>query len=246
MTLHCYFARRFLRMFLGVLVIFFLFVSLLDLVDQLRRFDASVTFGEVLQLTLLNTPQSLYQMLPLVMILSSIALFLGLSRSSELVVSRASGRSGLVTLVAPAIVAALIGTIAVGMGNPIVAATSKRFSDLSELYDNGGSNVLSIGAEGLWLRQGDVSGQTVIRAARTNPEATILYDVSFVSYGPDGGPVRRIEADEARLEPGVWVLGNAKIWPLQNGVNPEPSVAPGAGTAPGLDADAGQHPRPVR
>ena len=221
MILHYYFARRFLRMFLGVLAIFFLFVSLLDLVDQLRRFDASVSFARVLQLTLLNTPQALYQMLPLVMILSSIALFLGLSRSSELVVSRASGRSGLATIVAPALVAALIGALAVGMGNPIVAATSKRFSDLSERYDSGGSNVLSLGAEGLWLRQGDASGQTVIRAARTNPEATALYDVSFVSYGPGGGPVRRIEADEARLEPGVWVLENAKIWPLDSGVNPE-------------------------
>ncbi len=224
MILHYYFARRFLIMFLGVLMIFFLFVSLLDLVDQMRRFDASVTFGEVLQLTLLNTPQSLYQMLPLVMILSSIALFLGLARSSELVVSRASGRSGLAALVAPAIVAALIGAISVGMGNPIVAATSKRFSDLAELYDNGGSNVLSIGADGLWLRQGDDDGQTVIRAARTNPEATILYDVSFVAYAREGGPTRRIEAAEARLEPGAWVLSDAKSWPLQNGVNPEPNA----------------------
>ncbi len=224
MILHFYFARRFLRVFLGMLAIFFLFVSLLDLVDQLRRFDASVSFGQVLQLTLLNTPQSLYQMLPLVMILASIALFLGLSRSSELVVSRASGRSGLTVLIAPATVAALIGTLAVGMGNPIVAATSKRFADLAERYDNGGLNILSIGAEGLWLRQGDDTGQTVIRAARTNPDATTLYDVSFVAYAPNGGPMRRIEAREATLEPGVWVLHDAKIWPLESGVNPETSA----------------------
>ncbi|WP_372833412.1 LPS export ABC transporter permease LptG [Puniceibacterium confluentis] len=221
MILHYYFARRFLKVFLGMLMIFFLFVSLLDLVDQLRRFDASVTFGQVLTLTLLNTPQALYQMLPLVMILASIALFLSLARSSELVVSRASGRSGLASLIAPAMVAAVIGAVSVGMGNPIVAATSKRFSDLAERYDNGGNNVLSIGADGLWLRQGDDTGQTVIRAARTNPEATALYDVSFVAYAPNGGPVRRIEAAEARLEPGAWILHDAKSWPLHPGVNPE-------------------------
>ncbi|MGY9049589.1 MAG: LPS export ABC transporter permease LptG, partial [Rhodobacterales bacterium] len=203
------------------LAIFFLFVALLDLVDQLRRFDSSVSFGQVLQLTLLNTPQSLYQMLPLVMILASIALFLSLSRSSELVVTRASGRSGMAALVAPSIMAGLIGALALGLGNPIVAATSKRYSELAEQYDNGGLNVLSIGSEGLWLRQGGDMGQTVIRAARTNAQATKLFDVSFVTYAPDGGPLRRIEAAEASLEPGTWVLRDTKSWPLNSALNPE-------------------------
>ncbi|KMK67600.1 LPS export ABC transporter permease LptG [Puniceibacterium sp. IMCC21224] len=221
MILHYYFARRFLRMFLSVLMVFFLFVGLLDLVDQIRRFDASVTFSDVVVLTLLNTPQSLYQMLPLVMILATIALFLGLARSSELVVTRASGRSGMAAIVAPAMVAAVIGALAVGMGNPIVAATSKRYVQMAETFENGGTDVLSIGAEGLWLRQGDAEGQTVIRASRANPEATILYDVSFVQYAPQRGPVRRLQAASAELQTGRWVLRDAKSWPLGTGENPE-------------------------
>lgn len=221
MILHLYFARRFTRLFLSVLTVFFLFVALLDLVDQIRRFDASVTFGDVVVLTLLNTPQSLYQMLPLVMILASIALFLGLARSSELVVTRASGRSGMTVLVAPVMVAAIVGALAVGMGNPIVAATSKRYVQMAETFENGGTDVLSIGAEGLWLRQGDAEGQTVIRASRANPDATILFDVSLVQYAPDGGPVRRLQASSAELQTGQWVLRNAKSWPLDADVNPE-------------------------
>lgn len=224
MTLHYYFARRFFWVFLSVFTVFFLFLTLLDLVEQLRRFDASVGFGQVLQLTLLNTPQALYQMLPLVMILSSIALFLGLARSSELVVTRAAGRSGLAALIAPVTVTAIIGALAVGMFNPIVAATSKGYSDLSEIYQNGGSNALSIGKDGLWLRQGDASGQTVIRAARANAQATVLYDVSFVAYAPEGGPLRRIEAAEAELTQGAWLLRDAKSWPLDPGQNPEASA----------------------
>ena len=84
--------------------------------------------------------------------------------SSELVVTRAAGRSGLAALIAPVMVSAVIGAIAVAMFNPIVAATSKRYSDLSEIYQNGGSNALSIGKDGLWLRQGGPEGQTVIHA----------------------------------------------------------------------------------
>ncbi|MBU2982768.1 LPS export ABC transporter permease LptG [Lentibacter algarum] len=232
MKLHLYFVRKFLFTFLGLMAAFFVLQSLLDLVDQTRRFQAQdVSFGGLIQLTLLNVPQGLYQILPLVMILSTIALFLGLARSSELVVVRAAGRSALKALAAPAVVAFLIGVLVVAMFNPIVAATSKRYHELSQSLRDGGSDVLSISADGLWLRQGGTGGaegQTVIRAASANPEATVLYDVSFLVYSPSSelasGPVRRIEAREARLEPGAWLLSDAVSWPLLSGVNPEAKV----------------------
>lgn len=223
MTLHLYIARRFVWTFFSVFAIFFIFMSLLDLVEQLRRFD-QMAFGEVLKLTLLNMPKSLYQIMPLVVILSSIALFLSLARSSELVVIRAAGRSGTTAILAPAAAGLLIGAMAVAVFNPIVAGTSKQYSQLRELYRNGGTSTLSIGSEGLWLRQGDETGQTVIRAARANPEATELYNVSFFHYAPGGGPVQRIEADRATLSDGAWVLHTAKVWPLAAGVNSESSA----------------------
>lgn len=221
MTLHLYFAKRFLWTFLAIFGVFFLFQVLLDLVEQIRRFDDSVSFGEVMRLTLLNTPDGMYQILPLVMILSSIALFVSLARSSELVVARAAGRSGLAALIGPMLVALVIGALTVAMGNPIVAATSKAYADLRETYRSGGTSALSIGAEGLWLRQADPRGQTVIRAARANPNGDVLYDVMFVAYAEGGGPIRRIEAREATLRDGAWTLQEAKVWPLVAGVNPE-------------------------
>ncbi|WP_371054918.1 MULTISPECIES: LPS export ABC transporter permease LptG [unclassified Rhodosalinus] len=219
MILHLYFARRFAQLFGGLLLVFFLFLGLIDMVEQLRRFEEA-GFGEIMKITLLNMPQVLYQFLPLVMILSAIGLFLGLSRSSELVVTRAAGRSGLTALLGPLVVAALIGAATLTLGNPLVAATSERYAELRERYGGGGS-VISIGREGLWLRQGGASGQTVIRADRANADATVLYDVSFVSYAPGGGPVRRIEAARAELGDGAWELSQAKDWPLATGTNPE-------------------------
>ncbi len=221
MTLHYYFARRFLWVFLAILAVFAIFQALLDLVEELRRVDDSVGFGAVVQLVALKLPEGLYQILPLVMILATIALFLALARSSELVVARAAGRSGLTVLAAPLIVALIIGALTVAMMNPIVAATSKRYADLREIYQSGNASALSIGPEGLWLRQGGPQGQVVIRAARANAEATELYDVNFVAYAPGGGPAQRIVAERARLIDGAWQLSDAKAWPLAAGLNPE-------------------------
>lgn len=220
MRLHWYMARRFLITLLGVTAIFVAFLMLLDLVDQVRRFD-DVAFGNLVKLTLLNTPEALYQILPLIVILASVSLFLAVARSSELVVIRSVGRSGTVAVLAPALMAVLVGSLAVAVMNPIVAATSKRYADLRELYRSGGENTFSIGNEGLWLRQGDAQSQTVIRAARANAEATVLYDVSFLAYAPGKGPVQRIEAQEAALGDQMWVLKNAKSWQLSGAMNPE-------------------------
>jgi lipopolysaccharide export system permease protein len=221
MILHRYFARRFLLSFLAVLAVFGLFQFLLDLIEELRQAADGMRFAQVAQLSALKLPAGLYQIMPLVMILSTIALFLALARSSELVVARAAGRSGLVVLSAPVLVSALIGAVTVATMNPIVAATSQRYTDLREVLRSGEASTLSIGSEGLWLRQGGAEGQAVIRAARADADATLLYDVSIVTYAPGGGPDRRIVAREAALEEGAWRLRDARVWPLTPGLNPQ-------------------------
>lgn len=221
MILHCYFAKRFAKTFLGVFGVFIIIMVFLDLVDQLRRYarvDAS--FGDVLTLTLLNVPQGIYRILPLIMILATIALFLGLARSSEMVVTRAAGRSALHALISPLIVALVIGIVSISILNPIVAGTSRQYEQRGDEL-RGKSSVLSLGASGLWLRQGDATGQTVIRANSTNLDGTALSDVTFITFEGDMGPVRRIEASRATLQDGAWLAENAKIWPLKDGANAE-------------------------
>tara|TARA_R110002072_G_scaffold19047_18_gene70702 strand:+ start:824 stop:1921 length:1098 start_codon:yes stop_codon:yes gene_type:complete len=222
MILHFYFARRFATGFAMITAVLFALVMLIDGVEQARKFGSfDIGWQKIIGLTLLNTPQTINLILPLIVILATVALFISLARSSELVVTRAAGRSALRALFAPVAAAFVIGVIAVGMLNPIVAATSKRYLQLSESYRAGGASALSISDEGLWLRQGSALGQTVIRAWRSNDDASVLYDVTFLSYAPDGGPNRRIEAASAALTDVGWSLQDAKSWPLQSGTNAE-------------------------
>lgn len=221
MILHRYFARRFAVTILGVFAVFFMLLLLIDLVEQSRRYgDDAEAFSDLLRLTMLNVPQGVYEILPLIMIISTLSLFLGLSRSSELVVTRASGRSAMRALIAPVSVAMIVGMLAVAVLNPIVAATTKAYEAKLDGM-KGRDSVLSIAEDGLWLRQGNASEQTVIRAARANLDGTELADVTFLTFGPEGGPERRIEAAGATLSGGAWILRDAKVWPLVGTRNPE-------------------------
>ncbi len=219
--LHRYFARRFAASFTGVTLVLGLILVSVNLAEKLGDFDgANISFAQVLGLTLLDLPKGIYAILPLIMIIAAISLFLSLARSSELVVTRASGRSALRALMAPGLVALLIGIGAVVLLNPIVAATSREYDRrVAEL--SGQSNTVLVGGNGLWLRQGNDQGQTVIRAARTNETGTELWDATFITFTREGGPVRRVEAMHAVLADGFWQTENAKVWPLAETSNPE-------------------------
>ena len=222
MILYRYFARRFLKSFAAVFGVFLGIVLMIEVVEQIRSFDNdAVGFAEVMKLTLLHLPSQMYPILPLIMLLATLALFLGLARSSELVITRASGRSGMKSLVAPMAVALGLGLLAVTVFNPLVAATSKQYELVASRYASGTESVLSISQEGLWLRQGNSDGQTVIRAQGSNLDGTKLIDVSFFSFTASGTPLSRIMATSAELTDGAWVLTEVKKWRLLGSANPE-------------------------
>ena len=214
MILHRYFAKRFLMTFAGVLAVFVMIIGFINVIEQMRRGGSvDATFSDVLTLALLSVPQSIYDILPLVMIITAISLFLGLARSSEMVVTRAAGRSAVRALWAPLAVALILGILIVAILNPIVAATSRQFEAREDAL-RGNSSTLAIGATGLWLRQGSEDGQTVIRAASADLSGTKLEGVTFLTFAQSGSPQRRVEAAQASLDEGAWRLQDAKVWPL--------------------------------
>lgn len=228
MILDRYFAKRFLVSFAMIGAVFLTLIMLIDLIEQLRKFEGvEVSFGQLFRLMLLNAPAAINEILPLLMILSTIVLFIGLARSSELVVTRAAGRSGIRALAAPVLMAMVIGGLAVSTLNPIVAATSNRYQQLSDTYRTGGPSALSLSGEGLWLRQGAFQGQSVIHATGYGggEDALVLFDVTILTYARNGGPVRRLQAKSATLTKDEWILGDVKVWPLVAGLNPESNAA---------------------
>ncbi|TJZ84923.1 LPS export ABC transporter permease LptG [Paracoccus hibiscisoli] len=228
MILASYVARRFLRGFVMIAGVFLLILFLIDMIEMIRRFSGrGLGLGGAAELAGLNIAGSFYSILPLMTVLAGIALFLGLARSSEMVAIRASGRSGLRVIRAPAAAAALVGVLAVGLLNPLVAVTGSLYDDAVAGIDRGGSQTVSLGDSAVWLRQGmqqngRESGQIVIRARRASPDAVTLYDASFLVFDAEAGPVRRIEAREARLTPGAWDLREVSDFPLDR---PNPMAA---------------------
>ncbi|MBL4627437.1 MAG: LPS export ABC transporter permease LptG [Roseicyclus sp.] len=221
MILHIYIATRFLRAFGIVLAVFVAILLPIDMADQLRRIGSDQGFSAVLQLALLNLPRSLMGLMPLFVMLATLVLFLGLARTSELVVVRAAGRSALRSAASPVIVALLIGILSLLVLNPLVATTARQYDLTLARLSGLESRSVSITGQGLWLRQGVESEQTVIRARATNSDGTHLFDASFFTFDADGQLLERMDAGEAVLTLGAWTLTDVKRWPLAGSDNAE-------------------------
>jgi lipopolysaccharide export system permease protein len=186
-------------------------VLLIDLVENLRDFGvrADVSFPELLWLTLLKSPSVVLLLLPFIFLFGTLAAFVGLNRSSELVAMRAAGVSAW-RFVLPAGLSALVfGVLTVTALNPAASAMNAKFEvTRSRLMDN----YLSDAPKQVWLRQGDDRTQIVIHARDRGFEkgVVVLREVSLFIYqkSQTGTPIfmRRLEAASAQLLPGFWRL----------------------------------------
>ncbi len=223
MTLGLYLVRRLVNLFLVILGVFMGVLALFEMVEALRRFGGTeVSLGDIAILAALSVPKTLYQILPLLILLAAMFSALSLAASSELVVIRAAGRSALRALLEPTLAAFLLGVVAVGFGNPLVAAANRAYQDqLAKLASPSVQARISLDGRAIWLRQGEGARQTVIRAVGVGPEGLSFRDVTFLifatAYGP---PLVRLHAEAAALEPGGWMLHKVKRWDL-TAANPE-------------------------
>ncbi len=207
-TLSRYLAHQFIVAMIITLGVFISLIYMIDLVEMMRRAagHTDMTFGLTAQMTLLRVPTIVTSTLPFAMLFGSMAAFMRLTRSSELIVARASGVS-VWQFLAPAIMVALmIGMFSVTVLNPIAATLESRYEQLESQFLKGRSSLLAVSDNGLWLRQADPDGQSVVHALKVNDHGIKLEDVIFFLYGPNDQFLGRIDAKTADLEKGYWAL----------------------------------------
>ena len=210
-TLAAYLTKKFLAALGGVLAGMFVLQLLLGVEAHISSYG-ELELGplEIVGLTLLKVPESIYQFLPPVVALAALWMSIRLSLTSEMPVIRTFGRSALATLSVPAVVAALIGIVAVAAANPLISAMSKKHREMVA-QDNGDSTQVLIQTDGLiWLRQVIDNRQTVIRSS-TARDGKVFEDVHVFVFNSEGQPTKRIHAITGEFVDDTQLFGNRSV-----------------------------------
>ncbi len=163
-------------------------------------------------MAILQLPDLGQKMLPFAILLGGVFTFVRLSRSRELVATRAAGVSAWDFLLPPLTVAVFIGVFAVTVFTPISA---KMFSANSPSWKRAMSRARKASSRS----RSTVSGcgratrhqQSVIHALRVAEQGEHLEDVLVFLYGPNDTFLGRIDASSAQLQDHYWILNDAWV-----------------------------------
>jgi lipopolysaccharide export system permease protein len=217
LTLSAYIARQFSAAVAIMLAGLSLLVMLFDYIELLRRAATrpNVSFGLVTQIALLKLPYFLLMILPFAILLGGIVAFWRLTRSSELIVARASGLSAWQFLAAPLACGVLFGMLATAGISPLSSVMFQRAEGLDNQFIRQTGGPLALANGQLWLRQADhgfyPTGVAMLHARHVELHDKVVQtdDVSVFRLNADT-LMSRIEADHASLEGGAWRFTGAR------------------------------------
>ncbi|TDH38892.1 LPS export ABC transporter permease LptG [Pseudohoeflea suaedae] len=206
-TLWRYFFRHYLKTFTGYFFAVVLIILLVDFNETAGRLSSSpgYTIGLGLYISLLRVPLVVQTAIPFIALLASIATLMQLNRKYELVVARASGVSAWQFL-APLLVANLIlGLATIFLLNPL--ATNSNSIEDNVMLDTGMRSAQPAEDTGPpFFRQHTEEGDTIISAEVSADGGTRLGDATFIRFDAEGEPLDRLEAKQAELGDGAWLL----------------------------------------
>jgi lipopolysaccharide export system permease protein len=202
-----YIGRHFMRAFLAALGSMMGLVLLFDIIELLRRSTshAGLGFDVILELALLKLPQMVELILPFAAMIGAMVCLWSMTRSRELVVARSSGVSAWQFLAPLLGVALIIGALNVTSFNPLAAALYQRYEQLQDqLALHGTDNPLTVGENGLWLRETHGEQQMVVHAGAVRQEKLVLKmrDVSIFFTDAQGHFLYRVDGAVGELRNG--------------------------------------------
>jgi len=214
-TLSVYIGRNFLLTFFTMFGLFLMLILLFDTVELMRRAAAKpeITFGMVMEMAFLKLPHMGQQAFPFAVLFGGMAAFWRLTRTHELVITRAAGVSVWQFLLPVLGLAFMLGLFQIGVLNPLASTTISRYERIEAVNLKGHKSFLALSQNGLWLRQSNADGQSVVhsRFVLQTGKDVELRDVVVFNYKDNDTFTGRLDAEHASLEDGFWHLKNAWV-----------------------------------
>ncbi len=227
-TLSLYVGRQFTASVLAMLAALSGLVSLFDFIELLRRSaqHPDATFARVGEIAALRLPYIAMEVLPFATLLGGMLSLWRLTRSSELIVARATGVSAWEFLTAPVVCALALGGFATAVISPISSVMFARAETLTNVFLSPEGGPLALANGQLWLRQADrglvARGVAIVHATDVALKHDMLTANAMTVFRLNGADqlLARIEAGHGRLAGGHWTLDDARV--IRPDAAPEP------------------------
>ena len=211
-TLTKYLTKNYLK---AILVVSFAFACLsviLNLFEE-QNFFKDHSYSNIflpLLMSLLKTPEILYSLFPFVILVSSIFVFLQLSRTNEIIPIKTAGKSNLNIISLFSIITFLIGVLLVVGVTPVTSILTEKYLEVKSSYTKNNDYLAAITSNGIWIKEKKEKSSSLIRAKQLKNNKLIR--VSLYQFDEKNNLIARIESEDANIKTKKWRLNNVVIY----------------------------------
>ena len=183
---------------LGVLIIV---VGLLDLVDEMKKVDDSYSASLAFLYVILNTPQNIYEILPIATLMGSLIGLSKLSSTSELNAAKSSGLSFLKIIVITLKAGLFIVLFTFLIGEFVAPKGQELANNIKNLGES--TRLSRKNTNGMWVK----SKNTFRHIAKVYPDK-IMQEISLYRFNEKQQLLESIYAEEGHYSDGKWLMKN--------------------------------------
>ena len=196
-----YIAKQILFSIFSVLGVLIVVVGLLDLVDEIKKVDSDYSISLAFVYVILNTPQNIYEVLPIATLMGSLIGLSKLSSAGELNAAKSSGLSFSQIILVTLKTGLLIVILTFLIGEFIAPKGQQLANNVRNLSE---STRLSMkNTDGIWIK----SKNSFIHIAKVYPNK-IVQEISLYRFNKKQQLIESIYAEEGYYKQGSWIMKN--------------------------------------
>lgn len=213
-VLNRYITRQYLFWVLAILCVFSCVVGIFEVIELTRRAmgKPDVTFTVILEIMLLRLPFHVQKLLPFIVLGGGLVGLWRINSQQEVIAIRSVGLSIWQFMSGILVATLLLGAVNLLFINPLSAVMNKRAMTMEERYFKRMTRAMTLSEQGIWLREENDEGASIIKARRFDVKERRFEDLVFYDFDHHGVLLRRIDMQQAILKDSYWYAETAYVY----------------------------------
>ena len=205
----------FLKSFFYVLIIMTCLVFILNLLSELEFFkEINVEIYFTLFLSLLNTPSTIFEMLPFILLITTQLFFIKLFNNNEIEVFKYSGTKNSKIITTVSIVTFVGGIIFISLFYNFSSSFKNFYLEIKSKYTSDGKYLAVITNNGLWIK--DEINDKILIVNSSEIKQNFLINNFITEFDSEYNVIRNLRSEKIDITSSKWKINKAIIYEKNN------------------------------
>ncbi len=196
--------------FFKVFIIFFIFILISNILEQIEFFkNIDLSFNYLILLSFLNTPSIIFEILPFIFLLSTQVFFIQLIDKNELEIFKYTGLNNIKIMKILGTYSFLLGIVFIIFFYNTSSILKNSFLLIKNSYSEDNKYLAVITENGLWIKDEINDGINIINANKV--DNNFLLDVNITSFDKNFDILEIIQSKKIDITLKKWVIFNPTI-----------------------------------